>query len=92
MQQLKTPSLVIGLLLMMTACSSNPVKPPPLPLPDCPNYQVLTQEELRFIAPCSAAVEVCRIRYETLEKLLNNHLESITCLKEYRAIVGSTQQ
>jgi hypothetical protein len=92
MKRLKKPSLAIGLLLTMTACSSNPVKPPPLPLPDCPVYQELTQDELRFMSPCSKVTEDCQIKYSTLEKLLNNHMESLACIGEYRAIIEGTHQ
>jgi len=87
MKRLRNLSLVIGLGLM-TGCS-NPVKPAPLPIPDCPKYLKLSPEELDLLSQCKT--DVCEIYRQTLIKLLSNHQESVACINEHRAVIRSTR-
>lgn len=88
MKPLKSLMLGISLALMM-GCS-NPVKPPPLPVPDCPSYRKLTSDELSLLSRCTPDKKLCLIHRAALLKLLHNHQESVSCIKEHQAIIGST--
>ncbi|NIW97182.1 MAG: hypothetical protein GWN13_02845 [Phycisphaerae bacterium] len=80
--------LMMGIGPGLTSCSSNPVAPP-LPIPEPPRYEVLSQEELDLLSKCREGV--CEVYHKTLMKLLKNKTRRETYIDQLKGSLEATQ-